>query len=73
MKFNDLTKGQRAILKNLGTRELNRRKDPLLLPKNTTARKPFEALVDAGLITVASGDVVKLTEEGRDFSLMLMR
>lgn len=72
MNFNDLTKGQKRVLKLLGTRELNRRKDPLKMPTNASERKPFDALVEEGLVTVTD-DVVKLTEEGRDFSLMLMR
>lgn len=68
----DLTKGQKTILKLLGMRELNRRKDPLTVPKSPQERKPYEVLENAGLIQVHES-IVTLTEEGRDLSLVLMR
>lgn len=68
----ELTKGQKVIVKTLGMRELNQRKDPMMVPKNPQERKPYEALVAAGLISVHE-HIVTLTEEGRDLSLVLMR
>jgi hypothetical protein len=70
--LSDLTRGQRTILKTLGMRELNRRKDPMLLPKNPAERKPYEALENAALVTVHES-VITLTEAGRELSLVLMR
>lgn len=72
MKVGELTKGQRTVLKTLGMRELNRRKDPMMVPKNPQERKPYEALESAGLISVHEF-VVTLTEQGRELSLVLMR
>lgn len=68
----ELTKGQKVIIKTLGTRELNRRKDPMMLPKNPQERKPYEVLQGAGLVSIDE-QVVTLTEAGRDLSLALMR
>jgi predicted methyltransferase len=67
-----LTKGQKTILKTLGMRELNRRAEPVMLPKTAQQRKPFDSLRQEGLISI-DGQVVSLTEEGRDLSIVLMR
>lgn len=72
MRLDELTRGQKTILKTLGMRELNQRKDPMTVPKNPQERKPYEALENAGLISVHEF-VVTLTEAGRDLSLVLMR
>lgn len=68
----ELTPGQKTILKTLGMRELNQRREPVRIPTNPQSRKPYEALENAGLISVHEY-VVTLTEEGRSLSLVLMR
>jgi hypothetical protein len=73
VRFDQLTRGQKTILKTLGMRELNRRKDPVLLPIRENECKPYRALKEAGLVTFGDDKIVRLTESGRDFSLALMR